>query len=33
VFSSVAWLGLAPKSSSTPVAAWTWQEKLVEVHE
>jgi hypothetical protein len=26
-------LGLAPRSSSTPVAAWTWQEKLVEVHE
>jgi hypothetical protein len=31
--SSVAWLGLAPRSSSTPVAAWTWQEKSVEVHE
>jgi hypothetical protein len=27
------WLGLAPRSISTPVAAWTWQEKLVEVHE
>jgi hypothetical protein len=27
------WLGLAPRSNSTPVAAWTWQEKLVEVHE
>jgi hypothetical protein len=31
--SSVALLGLAPRSSSTPVAAWTWQEKRVEVHE
>jgi hypothetical protein len=27
------WLGLAPRSSSTLVAAWTWQEKLAEVHE
>jgi hypothetical protein len=27
------WLGLAPRSSRTPVAAWTWQEKLVEVYE
>jgi hypothetical protein len=27
------WLGLAPRSSSTSVAAWTWQEKLMEVHE
>jgi hypothetical protein len=27
------WLGLAPRSSTTPVAAWTWKEKLVEVHE
>jgi hypothetical protein len=27
------WLGLAPRSSSTSVVAWTWQEKLVEVHE
>jgi hypothetical protein len=27
------WLGLAPSSSRTPVTAWTWQEKLVEVHE
>jgi hypothetical protein len=27
------WLGLPPRSSSTPVAAWAWQEKLVEVHE
>jgi hypothetical protein len=26
-------LGLVPRSSSTPVVAWTWQEKLVEVHE
>jgi hypothetical protein len=26
------WLGLAPRSSSTSVAVWTWQEKLVEVH-
>jgi hypothetical protein len=26
-------LGLAPRSSSTPVAAWTWQEKRLEVHE
>jgi hypothetical protein len=26
------WLSLAPRSSSTPVAAWTSQEKLVEVH-
>jgi hypothetical protein len=25
-------LGLAPRSSSTPVAAWPWQEKLMEVH-
>jgi hypothetical protein len=32
VFSG-CWLGLAPRSSSTPVAVWTWQEKLVEVHE
>jgi hypothetical protein len=31
--SSVALLGLSPRSSSTPVAAWTWQEKRVEVHE
>jgi hypothetical protein len=31
--SSGCWLGLAPRSSSTSVAAWTWQEKLVEVHE
>jgi hypothetical protein len=31
--SSVDWLGLAPRSSSTPVAAWTWQEKRLEVHE
>jgi hypothetical protein len=27
------WLGLAPRSSSTSVAAWTWQEKLAEVNE
>jgi hypothetical protein len=27
------WLGLAPRFSSTLVATWTWQEKLVEVHE
>jgi hypothetical protein len=27
------WLGLAARSSSTSVAAWTWQEKLAEVHE
>jgi hypothetical protein len=27
------WLGFAPRSSTTPVAAWTWQEKLVDVHE
>jgi hypothetical protein len=27
------WLGLAPRLSSTPVATWTWQEKLAEVHE
>jgi hypothetical protein len=27
------WLDLAPRSSSTSVAAWTWQEKLVEVNE
>jgi hypothetical protein len=27
------WLDLAPRFSSTPVATWTWQEKLVEVHE
>jgi hypothetical protein len=27
------WSGLAPRSSSTSVAAWTCQEKLVEVHE
>jgi hypothetical protein len=27
------WSGLAPRFSSTSVAAWTWQEKLVEVHE
>jgi hypothetical protein len=33
VFSSVAWLSLAPRSSSTLVAMWPWQEKLVEVHE
>jgi hypothetical protein len=26
-------LGLAPRFSSTSVATWTWQEKLVEVHE
>jgi hypothetical protein len=31
--SSVALLGLAPRSSSTLVAVWTWQEKCVEVHE
>jgi hypothetical protein len=31
--SSVALLGLAPRSSSTPVAAWIWQEKRVEAHE
>jgi hypothetical protein len=31
--SSVALLGLAPRSSSTPVVVWTWQEKRVEVHE
>jgi hypothetical protein len=31
--SSGCWLGLAPTSSSTPVVAWTWQEKLVEAHE
>jgi hypothetical protein len=30
---SGCWLGLAPRSSSTPVAAWAWQEKLVEVYE
>jgi hypothetical protein len=23
------WLGLAPRSSSTSVTVWTWQEKLV----
>jgi hypothetical protein len=33
VLSSGCRLGLAPRSSSTPAAAWTWQEKLVEVHE
>jgi hypothetical protein len=27
------WLFLAPRFSSTSVAAWTWQEKLAEVHE
>jgi hypothetical protein len=27
------WLGLAPRFSSTSVAAWSWQEKLAEVHE
>jgi hypothetical protein len=27
------WLGLAPMSSSTSVAAWTWQEKLADVNE
>jgi hypothetical protein len=27
------WLGLAPRFSSTLVAAWTWQEKLAEVNE
>jgi hypothetical protein len=27
------WLGLAPRSSSTLVTAWTWQEKLAEVNE
>jgi hypothetical protein len=27
------WLGLAPRSISTSVAAWTWQEKLAEVNE
>jgi hypothetical protein len=27
------WLGLAPRFSSTSVATWTWQEKLVVVHE
>jgi hypothetical protein len=27
------WLGLAPRSSSTSVAAWTWQKKLAKVHE
>jgi hypothetical protein len=26
-------LGLAPRYSSTSVAAWAWQEKVVEVHE
>jgi hypothetical protein len=31
--SSVACFGLAPRSSSTPVDAWTWREKSVEVHE
>jgi hypothetical protein len=31
--SCACWLGLAPRSSSTPVATWAWQEKLVEVHE
>jgi hypothetical protein len=31
--SSGCWLGLSPRSSSTPVAAWAWQEKFVEVHE
>jgi hypothetical protein len=27
------WLGLAPRFSSTSVAAWIWQEKLGDVHE
>jgi hypothetical protein len=31
--SSGCWLCLAPRSSSTPVAAWTWQEKLAEAYE
>jgi hypothetical protein len=26
-------LGIVPRFSSTPVATWTWQEKLAEVHE
>jgi hypothetical protein len=26
-------LGFAPRSSSILVAAWTWQEKRMEVHE
>jgi hypothetical protein len=26
------WLGLAPRSGSTSVAVWTWQEKLAEVN-
>jgi hypothetical protein len=30
---SGCWLGLAPRFSSTLVAAWAWQEKLEEVHE
>jgi hypothetical protein len=30
---SGCWLGLAPRSSSTLVAAWTWQENPVEAHE
>jgi hypothetical protein len=33
VLSSGCQLVLAPRSSSTPVVAWTWQEKLVDVHE
>jgi hypothetical protein len=31
--SSGCWLVLAPRSSGTLVAAWAWQENLVEVHE
>jgi hypothetical protein len=31
--SSGCWLGLLPRSSSTSLPVWTWQEKLVEVHE
>jgi hypothetical protein len=27
------WLDLAPRFSSTSVAAWTWKEKLAEVHQ
>jgi hypothetical protein len=27
------WLCLAPRFSSTSLAAWTWQETLAEVHE
>jgi hypothetical protein len=31
--SSSCWLCFAPRSSSTPVAAWTWKKKLREAYE